>query len=319
MIYGVALSGATHVTFCFTTRRWNAIMGYLFTFSMFRGLDDAIQTISSSNLTYVHELLNELKQQEDTDYDNFRKSDVPVELMQKIFDERDDLNMVNLTTLAKSPSICHTALLPSESRYRGIATETQNTFYSGIELHQALSDAASRGGSFAEMRLVYTEHLRFRQPNSGFKTLAEDYEHCPVPTTIDYRDYFFLHHDENWKNLIVPNDVELKVYGKPGHEFLGYVAICLVVTCHNGCPAEALTRDEVFGPNSTEFIKLNINGQEVVRGLSMGRECDLLQHHHGLVFPTRKISESDSIGKFEIAAKVMVPNRYLRISSVIVW
>lgn len=205
------------------------------------------------------------------------------------------LHDVGLETLYKAPNYCHTARLPAETRAKGILTgrsdlAAQGTYDTGIEFQAAISQTSAK-----EIPLVYEQGTR--QP-------------CQYQVQNDFKDFFFVSSkNTDYASMTLPTDSEIEAYGGP-HTLKGVIAVC-GAACGWRCPPASL--DVVEGSYSGG-LKFRVNGLEVKNVTKIGL-CAFLQlpDGRGHIFPPNQH------GRFEIAAKVNAPGKYVRLSSVMVW
>lgn len=309
----------------FVKRKWNAVLGYLATLSLIQVFEDALQTLVDIDDPFRFiEDMNELQESYVT---KFHQSEPSEQYLQPFVSTKTEsivAKQVNVSLLAKGHSFCHPGLLPSEIRNKGILTETlmdetadSSAFDKGIEFKEAMNNVNHEETS---LRLVYQEYERYRIRQSN--SLEQDRIACPYETFMDYKDSFFLNHEEGWKGLMLPNDAELKEYGIPlndsypkdnnqRHTFQGYIMICFLTLCPYGiCPTHLLKVREAF---QNQQVLLQVNNISVTE-LVPFKTCDLLAHNESMIWPLHAIT-----GKYNIQARVLQDDSYLQISSIITW
>jgi hypothetical protein len=326
-------------------RKWNAVVGYLATLSLLQVFEDALHALLEINDPL--QFMDDMKQLEENFVNKFYQSEPSSEQYLKnenfvsstmtqsssVDVPASNKHLVNISLLAKSRSICHTALLPAEIRNKGILTETYMNndttdsliFDTGIEFEQAMANLNHDDYS---IRVVYQDQDRYRIRTSP--NLTQDHIDCPYKTFIDYKDSFLLHYGEGWKSLILPNDAELKVYGghmvrwnesatnnndkqqqQQQYRFQGYIMICFLTICpYHNCPPNSLKAREAY---QKQQLLLQVNNISVTELIQI-KECDLLAHNESIVWPLHPIT-----GKYHIQVKVLEENYFLRISSIITW
>jgi hypothetical protein len=266
----------------------------LFLFEMLR---DTIADLGSTS--DPSELLTQLHNEEDVDYKTFFQSTVPgVEenFLQTIGEEL--LNEANMTVFYRSPSICHTARLPAETRYLGILTETDQTsvanYYKGIPMKEA-SRVESDESTDTPMPLVYNEAER---------------EDCAVEVIRDYKDYFFTSSKQGWTTLTVPNEAEKRAYGRESETLHGILVMCLAKCDWGKCPKGDMQKQSIMAGQVT----LEVNGQ-VVTNITDFSGCVVLRGEKGHYW------QPNDAGQYVVRARVLGNGSdfsYLRISSLIV-
>lgn len=275
-----------------------ALTGHMMALFLCDILLDAISELKGSPLSQTI-LQSQLTSQEDADYEKFYGSNVPdlhKEFMKKI--DKKLMNEANATVFYRSPSICHTARLPAESRYLGILTESAQTgvttYYKGQALHDA-KNIETDGDRNAPMPLVYDESER---------------EKCDVELTRDYKDFFFLSNRMGWRSLTVPNQAEIQAYGRESTRQLGILLVCLTSCPWQKCPNGNLAMKEVMNGE----VKFEVNGQGVA-GFSKLDDCFALRGKNGHFW------KPNDDGQFVVNANIPSDTSelsYMRISSIVV-
>jgi hypothetical protein len=138
---------------------------------------DAIAEIGSGSKTR-ESLLRHIEFEENVEYQKLSKSDLPDpegSFLTQIGDELFEETVVSV--FFRSPSICHTARLPAETRYLGILTETDKVgvdgYYKGIpknvaELLKGGDDSAvSMPLDQIRLSFSWTWHSQNREKKSG--------------------------------------------------------------------------------------------------------------------------------------------------------
>jgi hypothetical protein len=257
--------------------------------------DLTVRLTTTSALT----LYNDLKISEDEDYAKFQQSKVPVSIKDVL--PPDGVDDFDRDAFARGDNYCHTARLPAEIRHLGILTETTSqigiqTYDQGIGLKEIKSRVSSDSVlKNPPMHLVYTE---------------DDRQQCPIPTNMDYKDYFYVAANVGWQSITIPNQSERNMYGSK--VLKGYVAICWTLCSWGKCPHGVLDRTAL---TETKSFQIQIN-QVLVSDVFSFQECEILRHVDGYKFP---ISPD---GTITVEARIVTPNNvpsYVRLSALIVW
>ena len=274
--------------------KWHAYRGHIFTSFMLEVLEDALALLESpeaqGDLAVFQQQLAEAERQDLESLQNSQEF-----LHDGVKDEyvHDD---VSLETLINAPSYCHTARLPAEIRYQGILTgrtdlADRNNYDGGMDLGNALVAPTSPDGI---MPLVYDSSQR---------------QTCDIPLQIDFKDFFFVSGRYlQYASLTVPTDAEIAVYGGP-HQLQGLIMVCSAA-CGWNCPSETIPVLEGI-VNHEVFMK--VNGEPVFNATKID-DCVLLQRSN-----QSHTWEANDQGRFEVSAKVEPDNKYLRLSSIVVW
>jgi len=280
--------------------KYHAVMGTAMGLLLMELLGDALKELAVASVNDPAALLQALQASEDSDYEKYHTTPVDANLYRVSIKEASDQEGFDFTLLTKGEMFCHTARLPAEIRHKGILTESTKTgfttFDAGVALREALTapDASS-----SLMRLVYEPDAR---------------QTCPIPTNMDYKDFFLVSGAEGWRSLMLPNNAELKEYGK-GQEkpnLKGYVAICFAGCAWGKCPRNVLQP----GHFAEGKFELTVNGKSVDR-LSSFTDCVVLySQESGYTW------QPNVDGRLEVAARVTEKASFadfLRFSSIIVW
>jgi hypothetical protein len=260
-------------------------------FYLFDVFDAAMNEISASNGD-PRAMLAELKELEDEDYEILLHSETP-KYFEKFGPGSEETRVINTTLYGIEPNFCHTAKLPAEIRHKGILTESSQTGFLTCDKGMSRHSADDTANDSELMRLVYDEDERYD---------------CPVATLLDFKDYFYLHQREEWKKLILPNDAELKEYGSPDHVLKGMILMCFKLCDWGNCPTGTIVTSD-FDEGKFQML---VNGDKVT-GLIPSKDCMILTNSEGNLF------QPNVDGKFEIMAKVVEPNFFMRISAFIIW
>ena len=273
-----------------------ALMGNLMALFLLEVLDDALKEIVKSSVDPAS-LLQSLKEKEDEDYAKFLSTPIDPSAFHRCLPESEREGF-DFELMVKGHTFCHTARVPAEIRHKGILTESSQTGFTTYDKGTSMTEAKANPNTGEQLRLVYDPSGR---------------QNCPVPTNVDYKDFFYVNGAEGWKKLILPNDSELNVYGTgTGEPLKGLVAICLTLCPWGKCPSGALTREDY----SEGKFEVSVNG-ETVETITPFQECDLLKSS-----TTGYIWQPNADGRFAVGARITdaaTPVSYLRISAIIVW
>ncbi len=277
--------------------KYQALIGNVLGLFLMETLVEAAQDLASKAQD-PGQLLKELKVLEDSDYDNFFKAELPDSLfgfndvqfgdMDRLFAE------LNRSIFYRSPAICHTALLPAETRYLGHLTESEKTglldYDKGFDRDEVDANPPAEKDK-SPMKLVF---------DKGFR------QTCPVPLTIDFKDYFYTSHMDGWTTLTIPNDAEAKAYRYDSSKIHGVLLVCLGYCDWGRCREGEIKWSDAAQGNAT----FEVNGDPVT-ALFKFDHCVLLEGQRGLRWTP------NSEGKFVVRAKVNVEKTFLRVSAVV--
>jgi hypothetical protein len=210
----------------------HALDGNIMTLFLMEVIDDAIQHIQTHGSVPAL-LLRQLQEQEDAENQLFLTSGPPL-MGHKLFKDYVPTD-VSVEAIYKGPNICHTARLPSQTRYLGILTDRYipndngetpmpyNYDIQGMEagprgpynydMGIAAPNVSSAPNPDGEMRLVHDPNERHR---------------CAPRVHNDYKDWFMAHgSDQQASKLVLPNAAEKAVYMSQQNEPLkGIIALC---------------------------------------------------------------------------------------------
>lgn len=215
------------------------------------------------------------------------------------------------------PSICHTARVPSQTRFKGYLTNQpdktgeqvvfgKETYFTGIEekiYHAQNQDLATDGltdkSSSRDMQLVWVKHKE-REENCG-----------DVIVKPDYHDYFMAEEAEGWTNIEFPNAAERKAYGYDENKD-DYKGILILVPrfCGFGkCEKGFLSYNEF---NDGKW-SMRVNGRNVQRLTRIGHDAILVEHRMGIFF------EPNDDGIYRLEFKVNEPESFVKISAMVLY
>jgi hypothetical protein len=281
-------------------RKWNALQGTLAALFLVEILGDALNDISSASALNYDQVIRDLEEEDDANYKQAQNSALPPGAE----DIMKDLDGINLEDVYKTPNFCHTARVPAEIRHKGILLEGPPGDV--LTYQQGISDAEA-----------HQSHNIDSEFNSEFMVLVRDdstRQTCGALVNLDHRDYFYVNDQDGWKKLVLPNDAEIKEYSR-GQELRGLIAVCFASKDLNAFSNSTLSAKDI----NKNMAEIQVNGEPVVRltniliGLTTLKPCWFLRGSQGHYWTP------NSDAQFEIRARVIHPNTFLRISSFIVW
>lgn len=235
------------------------------------------------------DMLAQLQRDEDADYDRFFSSSVPdLDFVKGLWNENIDEDHA---VLFRSPAMCHTALLPAESRYKGILNnEMNNSSFENFDVGIERAEAGKRSdANTSAMQLV---HKNTKQ--------------CPSQVAIDSKDYFFVTYRSGEASLTVPNKAEKDIYVVDGHEFHGLILVCFFRRHWERYPAGYLGPEAVNNGDVTMWV----NGNRVTE-MSDVDDCSLLRGDNGYVW------NANDQGEYVLTAQLNETYGFMQITSVI--
>lgn len=279
--------------------RETAMKGNLLALFLTETLIDALQSLMRMEVKFddPHDTYADLKSQEDKEYDaTLYESNTTTPIDNITSDHLTTLGVDTKLLLLRNKALCKTALLPSQTRYLGILTESEKKgelhgYDTGVES----IEAARNHPVPSEFVLTYVQATRLV---------------CDVDLEHDHRDYFYASAASGWTSLRFPNDAELEAFAPHGFNPVGLIVICLTSCSFLGCQETTECREKALREGT---LKLEINGEAVV-DLVPFDQCHLAKTSQGLVIPP------NAVGRYELRAWMQKPKdgtREFKISSII--
>mmetsp|Transcript_6249 Transcript_6249/g.9013 ORF Transcript_6249/g.9013 Transcript_6249/m.9013 type:complete len:662 (-) Transcript_6249:72-2057(-) len=215
---------------------------------------------------------------------------------------------LGVPNLFRAPSICHTALLPAESRYKGYVT---------------MSDQVGdwRDGNFdigtnkikAFQWAVDSSHGPLQPWHSPLLVYEMGDRHRCSSPKIDHKDYFLVRNTEkDWLHMYVPTETEMQVYHHSGKPPLQGILIVCVAHCPNDmCPPEHV---HLNNERKETWVEIQVDGQPIKKVLPLDGTCSILENKHGV----RWGSQTNYRVSFKVVTKKQGFDYLFKISSVIV-
>lgn len=260
--------------------RVHAIYGHTIGLFLIEALTHAIQGLGPND--YDPEVkLKELKEDEDNDYKKFLQSTVDSGRV-KEFLNASITNHLDPHIFYRERSVCHTTLLPSESRYKG--------YFTGV---------STEGGNYEKGISRPTLDV---EPANGKLRVAMDVDErqdwCPVQLKIDFKDYFYANENDGWVSLTFPNRLEMDEYGP--WEPRGVIVVCFGFCAWKRCPPG----DRRMSDLHEKKLALTVNDISVTRlwPISNEDECGVAESESGWYFPQNKG------GQYHVSLKVEPSN-----------
>lgn len=252
----------------------------------------------------LRSMLSYLQRQDDDDRLQFRNSTPPGIGFINVNDLNNDTNAADI--LKHSPSVCHTALLPAQTRYLGILTESEKIGENENEYDTGLSSIEiSQRQNKPDPNVVTPVPLVYD---------VKEREKCEQVIKIDYKDYFYVNQVDGWTSLTVPNNAEMKAYVTKG----GITLNGIIVMCHVKCPWGKCPRNNVPLTSLNDGnITMEVDGQTVTEAKKLGGTCVVLSGMNGVRWGPGKAGTGKG-GQYEVKIKVNVANAFVRITAVIV-
>jgi hypothetical protein len=269
-------------------------------------------------------LLRKLQREERDLFESFQKADVPEaaltihrwlkcinggnnddekKLVEDECDQDPDFEML-ISTFYKGPGICHTALLPSDTRYKGYLVD----------------DTSKTGGPVPFGQETYEVGV-FRDkadenPEPTIRLISEEkskiQEECPAVVAPDYKDFFYANEQDGPAKLRVPTSAEKEAYSYDPSRFQGIIGIQFIVCPYGKCPAGNIGQNRDFLDGKFEITVNGLPVRSLITFHSPG--CYFLKGDDGYKWK----SDPDS-GDFELSVHIKEKNSYVRFSSIILY
>lgn len=289
--------------------KFHALHGSFLALYLTEILSDALGDIQATKEDDYEDFLTTLMSVQESDLTKLRESAVLSSFtasLEKAFRETNDTKL--LEDLYKSPTYCHTARMPSELRLRGILTDsTPGRVFNTTAYPKGLTQSTARRGTDEELELpagaMRLTQGRPRQPLSN-TTLCTDQRVLPRDT----RDFFLVDEGQGWRGVALPTDREVQTFG--AKQLKGLVAICLTPCPGRKCPKDVIAMDQYF----LQKVELTVNAVQVAGVQPFMRQCHLLKDASGDMY-----WKPNANGRFDIRARVVEIEGFLRIATFLLW
>ena len=289
----LAAARSSHTQYYLDHRKANALNGNMMALMMIDALIDALKVLDAvPRPHHKEEMLAHYQGQDNEDYELFLNSNFTDRFLEGFWNENITKAGVDVSLLFKKPIVCHTSLLPAETRYKGILFDKEEDGnYENYEFGVTREDADKRNiTDKSTMQLTYEGKIN-----------------CPVIAAIDYKDYFYVSHNDGESTMTIPNKAEQKAYLDGTDALEGLILVSLVKCDWGRCPDGDMREDQVNSGN----ITLTVNSVMVEEMTPINADVLVLRHKDGYYWKANKH------GQYDLTARVHVPGGYLRITSVI--
>jgi len=287
----------------------NALTGHGLALFLTDAVLSALQDLVDDNDGDIELLLSQLEQEDKDLHASFTNAELP-DIHNNLLHELGDLKFsenepkFNASLFFKGESICHTGRLPSQSRYKGILTNTDKVGQPapvGEETYELGFDkvvAAKTASENQEIRLVYDMYKEREVSCVG------------VVVKPDYPDSFYVNALDGWAKLTFPNEAEKKAYGYDPALFEGVFIIHGKVCDWGKCPAGFLLAEEDHAEKNWE---MKINGESVTTVKDLGNRAVVLGGENGYRFAP------NADDQYEIEIKVNKENHYFQLVDFVLY
>eukprot|EP00980_Cylindrotheca_fusiformis_P001638 scaffold368_cov125-Cylindrotheca_fusiformis.AAC.16 len=274
---------------------------------------EALEELADSTTTPLSELLNQLQDEEDLEYDEFRSNP----LVDLVNGENDyaDLGLPSdqlFESWFKGPSICRTSYLPSESRFLGITTDTNKTGGPATPGHETYDIGFTvlkieRDGTYQ-----FVEEDKKPEPGvfsllnngaerAGFRNREEWDEECPDLVMPDYKDFFYAPLLNGKASLTFPDEKEKTYYGYDRSKFKGVLGLVLPLLAESACKT-CHEHDLRLDDFTTGKVKITVNSKPVSNIRMVSKVAMILEGDGGNVFWEPSAENENYKIEFEVDA-----------------
>lgn len=252
-----------------------------------RGEDDVVGEDLDARKSRLQKQLDELLRAEEEAYKLIKPADAlaaPSNWLKK--ESAEGTNAIfNITSFFRTPSLCHTPLMPSDSRLRGILADEIVPYGEGYE----------RAVAIKKVRLI-EKPARAKEGAKSFDDsdqlmIAADGMarggSCPEPgieTTNEnsLRDFFLVTSMQGWRGLTLPNVAEQEQFRDFGDSSQreGWIILCFLRCLDKKQCTENMILSNTPTSDNTE-IEMQVNGMPVSgysKYMSNPGNCRALQH-----------------------------------------
>jgi hypothetical protein len=277
-----------------------AMIGHGIALFLADALISALKSLTENPDEDVDSLLVRLRNEEEELFANFTKATLP-DNHKKLFSVDDTIQPnIDPALFFRGRSFCHTARLPSQTRYLGHLTETnkvggpapvgKETYDVGMLLDEAMKVDAK-----GSMRLVWEQKDRSRD--------------CPVTLKPDYKDIFLATSKDGWVKRTLPNEAEKVAYQYDPTQFKGiivfYLRGCDWGKCENG-----FLKWQDYAEKKWE---MRVNGNEIPSVFDIGYDGVIAKGNDGIYFPP------NAQGTYDIEIKVNEDDSFVKVSSFVLY
>jgi hypothetical protein len=242
-------------------------------------------------------LLEEIETEENREYEAFLAEPLPeIQGQEELFGKAlNDETLMD--TWFKGPSLCRTPLLPAESRFLGLTTNTTKigkVSKCGAETYDTGVSINREGGIYSYLTEVTPTPGDFNiiAPNK-FRSCYDE-EKCPEIVMPDYKDWFWGVLKDGKVSATLPNEKEKEYYGYDPTNFKGIIGLIPTIfpETTRGLPIGDLNVSDF-----QDHLKLTVNGKPVAK-YRIFNHMAILEGEDGSVF-WEPSPNSDYVLEFE--------------------
>lgn len=297
----------------------NALVGASIALFMTDALMGAAKDLAAHSEKDPQRLLEQLEKEEDEAYETIHAAAISPSLVTNNFRPVPGIDDP-VSTFIKAPTICHSARLPSQSRFLGHLTSTDKrgdvamfgneTYDVGIEDVEALK--VKSGGV---MRLVWTMY----NERVAAKNCAPDAILSP-----DYYDFWLTSSEDGWNHLQFPNKDERAAYGYGSQDLKKFKGYIVLYPMEEGKEYYGGKKPLLPGLTDTHFKEkkweIMINDQVVTDLVQITTKRVGGAHGFLAVGPSGKLTfDANANVSYTIKIKVNEKGSYVRLRTVVVY
>mmetsp|Transcript_45893 Transcript_45893/g.111168 ORF Transcript_45893/g.111168 Transcript_45893/m.111168 type:complete len:796 (-) Transcript_45893:52-2439(-) len=301
----------------------HALLGHVLSLSFMEIFIEGLEEITQSSKD-TQALWEELRQAEDQEFEAFKAKPVFDTIA---FNESRYADIYNDTelfeTFFKGDSVCRTSLVPSQTRYMGLSTNSDKvapgpqvgwaeTYDVGVPLHIDKGNYTYDKGHEPIPGIVQQTAKIDLRPHSE-KVRKE----CPHVVMPDYKDWLYGPLKDGKATMIFPNEKERAYYGYDPSKFKGFLG--LVPPLFGETAGQGKTSDIPIGAFKTN-VRVTVNGKKVGKFVFVNAMV-ILQDESGS-FKWEPSENNDYVFEFEPYGEINgVPaaEKHLRLYGAVVY
>lgn len=289
-----------YIFYIFQCRKMHYLKGKLMGYFMLEMLTEAVEEIEAilasdhskkNEKKHLKSFLEFLRSQDEEDKLLFQTTPPAVDKWPA--HNTNTFDSIDTRILYRNHAICHTAMLPAQTRYEGILTNKANANSKPNDFDTGTDKFFLKPIEDGQLPLVW-------DPNDRQKCTALE---------IDHRDFFYVRTDDEWVSTTIPNSSELNIYGKWGNHLSkreGLIMVCLRTCPFHKCP-EGVVGFEQLGRG---VLSMKVDDKHVSKVRQLD-DCHILEGRQGVRWGADKDQYTVS---FRIEQKT---GKYLKITSII--
>jgi DNA-dependent RNA polymerase auxiliary subunit epsilon len=300
----------------------HALQGHLISLPFIQILIEGLEEIAASSED-TESLLIEIEKEENKEYEDFLAKPL---LKDKFNFDKDFGELLQdedlMETVFKGPSVCRTSLVPSQTRYLGISSNSDKiggpsegwleTYDLGVPLHRKDGEYSWEENNEPIPGIVQQTYKVDDRLDSD-----EWQKECPAVSMPDYKDWLYGPLKDGKTTLTFPNEKEKAYYGYDASTFKGIVGIVPPIWTENHCKCpETDIRLSRF-PN---HVRTTVNGKPVAK-FRRFNSMAILEDENGSIFwePSENqdyVIEFEPYGEFDGKPAA---DHHLRLHGVVIY